>query len=279
MTVAKDSSLTRQSGQQTRSVANNTSSAAISLPAVPVISEQKEEADTGTEQVQLKSVYAGAGSDPPPAFHGNSSGLDNKTWSETPLTQFKIEDSPGLSPAETTTTPFNPIQREQNDQVAQLRRGGRRIRAHREAQEAAANENDEQEQPEEESENTLSSWGSWALDQVSGVVLGSMKKGLGVDPAEIATQLKAAAYANVSVYTKVVYLATYGSYAASEFLKDNYADIVGGEAGALIGETDELNSQLDEASDLWEEGEVTPDMLNDNIRDQVINYIAGSGDG
>lgn len=108
MTISKESLSTRQSGQQTRSVANNTSSAAVSLPAVPVISEQKEEADTVNDQVQLKSVQAGdASPGAPAAFPGTPPGSGGKNKLARQSVQYKRESSPGGPEPK----PFSPVQR------------------------------------------------------------------------------------------------------------------------------------------------------------------------
>ncbi|GEM_PF-6447950 len=123
--------------------------------------------------------------------------------------------------------------------------------------------------------STLAEWGSWAWDQVTSIGQGAMTRVFGVDPVEISQTLAAVARSNMSTTNKLLYLALYGSYQATEYLKNNLDSIVGGEVGELIKLDGEITAQLEQASKLWEQGGVSESDVEDAVKDQIIDYLAG----
>jgi hypothetical protein len=269
------------------SVANSNS-----LPAVPVVNQLKQNTETESaehsspENTVVESFVAPSQKENTAApvntvqrFHPTVNESSNGI-AEGTVQQFKKAETPVQEKAdeEKTSQPaFTPY-----GTVAQLRGGkGRKARraAERRATRGHRNANRRQQaanaREAEEAQGTIAAWGSWALEQLSGVVSGAMKKKVGVDPIEIAGQLKAIAGAQVSIKSKIVYLATYGTLKASEFLKDNLASIIGGDVGAMMELEDDVNEQLSQCASLWEAGEVTPDMLEDQVKDQIISALSG----
>ncbi len=113
MTVTKDSSSLRQSGQN-KAVANNTSTTGISLPAVPLIAEQKqkEEADKGNEQVQLKLQPAGTETSGSPADSaGNPTDIPDPSRKARQSVQYKLKNTVDSDSDVSRSTSFNPVQK------------------------------------------------------------------------------------------------------------------------------------------------------------------------
>lgn len=118
-------------------------------------------------------------------------------------------------------------------------------------------------------------WGSWAVEKATNIGTEAVTKSIGVNPLEIGTTLIAVAKSNMSVKNKLLYLALYGSYQASEYLKDNVDKIVGGEVGEMMKLQSDIDEQLEKSAKLWEQGGITEDDIEDEVKDQIIEYLVG----
>lgn len=180
-------------------------------------------------------------------------------------------------------TPVGPGQ----TNVVQLNRNRKERRA-RERQATKGRRNQLRKQKLQEAKSyasytkTLSEWGSWAYDwgswavgQASEIGTGVLTKTLGVNPVEIGTTLVGVARSNLSVKNKLLYLALYGSYQATEYLKNNLDTIVGGQAGELMKMQSDIDEQLEKAAKLWEQGGLTDEDMEDEVKNQIIDYLAG----
>jgi hypothetical protein len=118
-------------------------------------------------------------------------------------------------------------------------------------------------------------WGSWAVEKATDIGTEAVTKSIGVNPVEIGTTLISVAKSNLSVKNKLLYLALYGSYQASEYLKDNVDKIVGGEVGEMMKLQSDIDEQLEKSAKLWEQGGITEDDIEDEVKDQIIEYLVG----
>ena len=124
--------------------------------------------------------------------------------------------------------------------------------------------------------NSVSEWVSWAWEKAKGVGLAVVKKtAWGIDPFEVAENLKTVYNSNASIKTKVTLLALYGSYEVSNFLKENMATFIGGDTGSIMNLEKEMNEQLGNLANLWENGGIEEGQVEEGIADQLIDAFGG----
>jgi hypothetical protein len=153
--------------------------------------------------------------------------------------------------------------------AAEAKQGKNAAKRNRKKQEAV-----QQQQAAEEWSDTVSSWASWAWDSAKSIGGAVIKKASGgIDPIEVATTLRGVYNSNASVTKKVQYLALYGTYQVSEYLKANLATIVGGDIGAMMEMQDEVDGYLETLSNLWETGEIDEGQVHESIADQILDAV------
>jgi hypothetical protein len=118
-------------------------------------------------------------------------------------------------------------------------------------------------------------WGSWAVEKAANIGGGAMTKAFGVDPIEIGKTLIVVSKSNMSAQNKLLYLALYGTYQATEYLKNNLDSIVGGEAGEMLKMQGDIDDQLEMAARIWNQGGVTEDDVEDAVKDRIVEYLTG----
>lgn len=140
----------------------------------------------------------------------------------------------------------------------------------------AIREREQSEQEAQEWSDTVSEWTTWAWEKAKGVGLAVVKKtAWGIDPFEVAKNLYIVYNSNASIKTKVTVLALYGSYEVSNFLKENIATLIGGDTGTMMELEKEMNEQLGNLANLWENGEIEEGQVEEGIADQLINAFGG----
>lgn len=120
-------------------------------------------------------------------------------------------------------------------------------------------------------------WGSWAVEKASNIGQQAVTKSIGIDPFEVTKTLVAVAKSNLSVRNKLLYLAMYGSYTASNYIKDNMDSLIGGEIGKMMSMQSEIDEQLERAAQLWQQGGITEEDLENEVNDQIIDMLVGEG--
>jgi hypothetical protein len=179
--------------------------------------------------------------------------------------QPRLQRSP-LSAANAT---IQRAHRKGASRVAEAKRGKNAIKRERRKQEAA-----QQQQASEEWSNTVSSWASWAWDSAKSVGSAMVKTVAGgIDPFEVVATLRGVYNSNASINQKIQYLAIYGTYQVSEYLKANLATIVGGDVGAMLEMQDEVDGHLEALSNLWETGEIDEGQVHESIADQILEAL------
>jgi hypothetical protein len=125
---------------------------------------------------------------------------------------------------------------------------------------------------------TVSDWASWAWDRTKSIGLEAVKKVTGgVDPFEVAGNLKRIYNSNAGVNIKLYYLALYGTSEVSNFLNANMGAIVGGEVGAMMEIEQNVNEHLEKLAGLWETGEIDEGQVDEAFADKIISAL-GMGD-
>jgi hypothetical protein len=177
-----------------------------------------------------------------------------------------------------------PFQKKENIQeVAQLghKKGASRVaeakkrkNANRRQQEVRRQE--QQAQEAQEWSDTVSEWASWAWEKAKGVGLAVVKKTTGgIDPFEVAQNLKAVYNSNASIKKKVIVLALYGTYEVSNFLNENMATLIGGDVGAIMELENDLNTHIENLANLWENGAIDEGQVEEGLADQLIGAMGG----
>ena len=158
------------------------------------------------------------------------------------------------------------------DRRMEARQGRNAAKRDRKKQEAA-----QQQQASEEWSNTVSSWASWAWESAKSIGTTVAKKAYGgIDPFHVAATLKSVYNSNASITTKIQYLALYGSYQVSEFLKANMATLLGGDVGAMMEMEEEINGYIETLGNLWETGEMDEGQVHEGIADKILDAM-GAG--
>ncbi|MCC5946734.1 MAG: hypothetical protein JJT94_17510 [Bernardetiaceae bacterium] len=136
----------------------------------------------------------------------------------------------------------------------------------------AQNASSEQEQGWSE---YLWDWASWAGSIGAEVGQGALKKAYGIDVVEIATVVRAVVRSNMSLKQKLTYLAVYGGTQAIEYISNNMADIIGGETGKLMKIQEETDKQLELVASIWENGELSEEQIESEVKDKIIDMLVG----
>jgi hypothetical protein len=133
-------------------------------------------------------------------------------------------------------------------------------------------ENREREAQEaQEWSETVSDWASWAWEKAKGIGLAVTKKTMGgIDPFEVAQNLKTVYESNASMKKKVTVLAMYGTYEVSNFLNENMATFIGGNIGEMMQLEKDINEHVKNLSNMWENGEIDEGQVEEGVADQLI---------
>ena len=159
------------------------------------------------------------------------------------------------------------------------KKGKNRVQEARQRKNANRRNNQKKEQARQQEaaeswSETVSSWANWAWDSAKEIGITALTKAYGgVNPVEVAQTLVAVYNSNMSITTKIKYLALYGGYQASVYLKENMATIIGGDVGAMMELEQDINGQLEQSAQLWESGEIDEGQVKEVIADKILDAV------
>lgn len=140
----------------------------------------------------------------------------------------------------------------------------------------AVKEKEQRAQEAQEWSETVSEWALWTWEKAKGVGLAVVKKTTGgIDPFEVVQNLKAVYNSNASIKKKVVLLALYGSFEVSNYLQEKMEALIGGEVGEMMELEKEVNEQLGNLANLWENGAIEEGQVEEGIADRLIDAYGG----
>lgn len=151
-----------------------------------------------------------------------------------------------------------------------------RIRKNARKREKAIRNRERAAQEAQQWSETVSDWTSWAWDKAKGIGLAVAKKTTGgIDPFEVAQNLKTVYESNASMKKKVAVLALYGTYEVSNFLNENMATFIGGDVGEMMQLEKDINEHVKNLSYMWENGEMDEGQVEEEVADQLIEAFSG----
>lgn len=177
-----------------------------------------------------------------------------------------------------------PFQRKENSKIVtqlQHKKGASRvtearIRKNARKREQAIRNRERAAQESQEWSDSVSDWASWAWEKAKGIGLAVAKKTMGgIDPFEVAQNLKTVYESNASMKKKVTALALYGTYEVSNFLNENMATFIGGNIGEMMQLEKDINEHVKNLSYMWENGEMDEGQVEEEVADQLIEAFGG----